>query len=371
MNYLDIIRHRRNRAIELGQCTKGMQYSSYMASVQQVLKSHDPSDVRAIERANNDLLQCKDVGPVVVHNDTTLSDLSIQYANDAYIGETLMPIAQVNKKSDVYFVYDQRNRFAYPDDQLGARGEANEINENRSTDTYSCLDYGYENFVSGDTIANQDAPLNELVDLTEAIAEGLAFRREKRIATVLTTGANYGANTTAIGAADRWDTTAGGDPIADVQAAIAALFNGMGTSRLVAFTSLDTWNVLSRHPSILDLFKFNGSSPGLATPTMFAQFLGLDDLLVGKAREDTANEGAAANYARIWGDSFGVLRVQDRPSTRNAAFGVTFRNGAPSALQWFDQRVGVKGGWYAKVSTSEAHKVTASPTGFLITTPIN
>lgn len=370
MRYEEIVKLRRDRAIENGVMTRGMAYASFRAQVNAVLKSHNPEDVLEIQTANAELMYVKDVQPGAVHNDATLTSLSVQYANDVYIGELLMPVIDVTKRSDQYAVYDQRNRFAYPDDALGPRGEANEINEGRSFETYFCKGYGYENFVSGETIAQQDAPLNELVDLTEAVAEGLMFRREKRIAAVLTTAGNYGGNTAAIGAAARWDTTAGGDPIADIQTATAALFTGKGPSRIVGFTSLDVWNVLSRHPAILDLFKFNGSSPGLATPDMIATFLGMDELLVGRAREDTSNEAASATFARIWGDSFGIIRVLDRPSIRNAAFGVTFRNGM-NAIQWFDQRVGVKGGWYAKVAAEEDHKITAAPTGYLITTPIN
>ena len=70
----------------------------------------------------------------------------------------------------------------------------------------------------------------------------------------------------------------------NIQDGVAALFNGRGASKLLGWCSLDVWNVLSRHPAILDLFKYGGTAPGLATADMIAKFFGLDGMLVSKAR---------------------------------------------------------------------------------------
>lgn len=346
---------------------KGRQYERFIAGLDETLK--DTSHL-GVKKANAAISRMKDVQPGIVHQNSTLSAISVQYANDEYIGEQLMPTVQVGKKSDVYYIYDKRMRLAYPDDKLGPRGEANEISDARSTSSYLCLPYGYENYLDGETLLNQDAPLNEMVDLVEALAEAMSFRRELRIASVLTTGANYSGNTTAIAAANRWDTGTGGQPIKDIQDAIKNTWTGRGAGSLIAFCSYDVFLVLSRHPAILDMFKYTNTSPGLATPDMIAGFFGLSRLLVGKARKDTANEGQTAAYSRIWSDVFGIVRVASRPSIRNAAFGYVFRHGSPYSIQWFDQRKGLVGGYFAKNTVSEDTKVIAGDTGYLITTPI-
>jgi len=351
---------------------RAAQYHKYMDSVDWMLKSNDPRVVAQVKQINAGLagLMHKDIATATVHQNATLSNLSVQYANEMYIGEMLMPILQVAKETDTYYSYGQSDRMQYPDDELGSRGQANEIQENRATTSYTCNPYGYSNFVSQRTLNNQDAPLDEMVDLVEAINEGLAFRRELRIATVLTTGANFGANTAAIAAGVRWDTALGGDPISDIKTAQAALWQGTGPGSFIGYCSLDVWNVLCRHPAILDLFKYGGSSPGLATPDMFAGFFGLDGLLIGKARQDSTNEATAATYSRVWGDVFGIVRVATRASIRNAVFGYTFRHLSPETNVVFDPLKGHGGGFTAQVSVSETHDVVASPTGYLITTPI-
>lgn len=349
---------------------RAQKYNALVNTTKELISSSDPKARAAVQRANAGFARLKDVSATTVHQNATLSAMSVQYANEEYIGEQLMPIVQVAKKSDVYYIYDKRARLAYPDDALGERAQANEISDSRSTASYLCKVYGYENFLDAETLENQDAPLNEMMDLVEAILEGLAFRRELRIASALTTSANYGSNTAAISAGNRWDTASGGTIIKNIQDAVKNVWMGRGQTELVAFTSYDVYLAMSRNPAILDLFKYNGSSPGLATPDMIAKFFGLSRLLVGKARKDTANEGQSASYSRVWSDVFGVLRVAARPSIRTAAFGYTLRHGVQSSTQWFDQRPGKSGGYWAKCSVSEDHKIVASDTGYLLTTVI-
>jgi len=363
LSYADIVKSQRSE--------KSISYERFMGAVKGALFSADPSEIAAVKRDNDALLRLKDVGPTTVHQNATLSTISVQYANEEYIGEQLLPVAPVGKKSDVFYKYDKRSRIAYPDDTLGARGQANEVSDGRSTDSYACAARGFENYVDGETIENQDAPLNEMVDLVEAINEGIAFKREQRIATVMTTAGNYGSNTSAVAAGSRWDTAGGGNPIKDIQSAMKEIWQGRGPSDLVGFTDYDTFLVLSRHPAILDLFKYGGMTPGLASAQMIASFFGMSKLLVGKARQDTANEGQSASYSRIWTKCFGIARVARRPSIRTASFGYTFRHGAPYTIQWFDPRAGKKGGFYAKVTVSEDYKVVANDTAFLLTTPIS
>jgi len=350
---------------------KQKKFENYLKAVKDMCEGTNPSHKAIVDKANAAMRQ-KFLTPGAVHVDATLASISVQYANEEYIGDSLMPVATVPKLSDVYFKYDKRSRLAYPDDYVGARSSPNEINDSRSTDNYSCRPYAFKNYIDALTLANQDAPLNEMVDLVQAIAEGIAFRRELRIASAMTTSGNYAnGNTVSLAAGSRWDTAGGGNPIKDIQTAVAALWNGRGATKKVGFCDLDTWNVLARHPMILDLFKYKDGNPDLAMPSMVAPWFGLDDILVGKARKDTANEAQTASYARIWPNCFGVARVASSPSIRTAAFGYTFRFGQVLTDEWFDPSLGTQGGYYARVSTKEDHKIVANDTGYLILTPIN
>lgn len=337
----------------------------YVQRVKSMLRSRDPRVVEEVRRANEALVQ-KALTPGVVHVDTTLANVSIQYANGAYMGTQLMPVVQVAHLSDRYFVYDKRSRLAYPDDYVGSRASPNELNENLITDNFSCKPYAYKEYIDNLTLENQTAPLDAMVDVVANLNEGIAFREELRIAALLGSASTYGSNFTTLGAGAGWTGT--GNPITDLQNASAALWTGRGPSKKVGFCSLNVWNALVNNAKILALFQY--SRPGLNTKQEIASVFGLDDIFVSDARKDTANESQAANYSRIWPDVFGVIRVATSPGIRSASFGYTFRFGQKDTTEWFDPSIGPKGGYYARVGLVEDHKPVAPDLGFLITNPL-
>lgn len=336
---------------------------NYSQNLKSVLRSIDPKDKEMVRRVNQQLIAMK-AASGTTHNNQTLSNVSIQYKNADYIGLELMPVVNVAKKSDDYIVYSKRDRLAGPDDQMSKRSRPNEINESRTTQTFACKDYALMNYVDNETLREQDAPLDEKVDLIEAINDVLALKREQRIASILTTPGNYGGNTAVLSGTDQWDNASNTNILAKLQDGMAATWTGAGPGELVGFTSLDVWNVISRHPSVRGLFSY--VKDGFATTDMLARYLGLSKIVVGAARQDIANEGQTASYSRIWGKFFGVIRVASSPSRRNASFGYTFRlQGDPKTDLWFDAAVGKTGGWYGRVGFSEDYKVVAPDTGFL------
>lgn len=332
----------------------------------------DPRNKALVLRANEAITRTKGVSGAV-HNDSTLTNLSVQYKNPDLIGLQLMPVVTVDKLSNKFAKYGKRDRLAIPDDAVTNRSTPNEVSETRTFDNYSCKQYALLNYLDEMELQNQDAPLNEMVDLFAAVNDALDLSEEKRIATILTTAANFPtANKTTLAGNDRWaisgveGTTS--DPIRDIQTANLAVWSGFGNTRRLGFCSADVMNALQRHTKINA--KFNYVQGGLPAKTQIANMLGLDDILVGAAWEDTANSGATAVYSRIWGNYFGVVAVAANPSTRSAHFGSTFRMGQKSSQQWFDPKIGVAGGYYGKVGMSEDHKIVASDSGYLITAAI-
>lgn len=326
------------------------------------------ADFRA--RRDVSIRELRTVTPGQVHSNAFMQNLSVQYANDEYIGLQLLPVLEVTKRSDSFPTYDKRSRIADVDDTMSDRSQANELKDGRGEGSYQVKDYGLSDYLPAATVSNEDPAFDEMMDLTEALMEAESFKIEKRCATVLTTAANFGSNTTALSGSDRWDSSAGGNPIRDIQAAIAGCWTGRGPGDLVGYCSLDVWNVLARHPLTLDLYK--GTLPGLTKMDRLAQEFGLSKILVGACREDQANSGQTASYGRIWGKGFGVVRVARRASLRNAAFGYTIRMaGHPMVHQWFDPKTGVEGSYHAKVGVSEQQKIIAADTGFFIETAIS
>lgn len=361
---------------------KALKFGRWYDEVKNILDGKTPEDQKKAIAANQSFLRglanprhrgsegesalAKAVTPASVHVDTLLSTFSTMYANSEYIGEQLMPVVPVSKRSDKYAVYPKRERLAFPDDEIGSRSKSNELEASRTTDNYSVKDYGYSNFLDLETVQNEDAPLNEMLDVVEAVNEAIAFKREKRILTIVGTSGNYGSNTTTAGT--NWNDSTGGSIVEDILAARAALWRGHTPTRLIGVCPLAVWNGgIANNAKIRDLFKYTES--GLAVTTQVARFFRLDDILITEAREDTANSGQTASYASMMtGDVFAILSVAQRPSLRSLHFGSTFRTrNSPYSTQWADPSVGVRGGVYHRTAVSEDHKVVAGDAAFLLT----
>lgn len=325
----------------------------------------DPQVAELVRMANEAILSCKAINPGTVHTNSVLSTISIQYKNEDFIGTQLCPIVPVDKPGGIFYRYSKRDRLATPDDSVGVRSMPNEISENRTTDSYATSPYALKDFVAERTLQAQDAPLNEMIDLIAAVTDAIDLREEMRIATVMTTAANFTANTTLSGTS-QWSDYVNSDPNADIIAGRDQIWSGMnGATRLVGYCGLDVYNKLRNHPKVIANFKHLA---GLKLPTrqQLAEYFELDDLLVARAWQDTANEGQSISTGRIWGKHFGMVRVAQAPSIRTAGFAYTMRFGQKVTTQWYDPAPGVEGGYHGKVGLEEQHKVCAADAGYLV-----
>jgi hypothetical protein len=341
----------------------------YIQHVKAMLQSKDAATVAAVKAANEGLVRCKSmVGSL--HQDQVLTNISIAYGNHEFIGTRLMPVVSVPQISGSWYTYDKRNGLSGPDDALGARSKANEITNAVTLSTYACKGYGLVDFIAELDLQILDEPLGDLADLVQGVNAVMDLKEEQRIATIMTTAANFPGQTAALAGADRWDTTTS-DPIADIETAIDAIWPGTGNTKKVAYMGVPVWRALQSHPAVLDRFK-NVTGGTVSRAQFMSLFPEIDEFLVGRAKNDTANEAQSAVYADIWGKQFGIAAVATSPSRRSLAFGFTLRfKGARTTHQWFDPSLGTRGGYYVKVGVEEDHKIVASDSGYLYTTVVS
>lgn len=356
---------------------RGLAYDRFQAKLLANLAHADTPALQAEIDQYNEVLRSlrdgtwrgKELSPGAVQTTPVLQDLSLMYANDEYIGTRLMPLVNVSPGilSVEVWKYLKENRFSAPSDEIGTRGKVNEVSEAVSKTATSLQRRALKEFVDAWTQQAMDNPVRELVSPTMNVLDGLALNQELRIAAIAGVAGSYGANTAAIAAADRWDTATGGDPLGAVQTALDAMWIGVGPARTVAFTSQAVYNVLVKHPAILDAYKYTRS--GRLKREELADYFEVDELLVGRARKNTANEGVTASYSRIWPNVFGVLRVAQAPSTKQAVFGITLTD-PNQQEQWYENGVGGRGGYHTQVSHADSHWVLCADCGYLLTTPI-
>lgn len=305
--------------------------------------------------------------PSDVHVDAVLSNISIKFMNEAYIGLQIMPLVPVARRSDKYYLYDRDQQFRIDDDSLTPKGLANEIDMKQTTENFSVVSHGLADWVPQEEIDNADAPLAPLSDATENLRDKLLLAHEKRIADKVQDPDNYPSGyKVQLSGTDQWDDYTNSDPLGDLQTAVEGTFQ---RANVVAM-GLDVWLKLRAHPKVLDAVKAStrqqATPGGFATPEELITLLEIQTLLIGRARENTAKRGQTGSYGRIWGKNCMAFYVEPSPGIRKASFGYTFSENRGTTFTVFDVKRGEKGATYIKDAWNEDSKVVADILGYLI-----
>lgn len=291
-----------------------------------------------------------------------LQTFDILYANEEYIGTKLLPINYSDSLTAKYKIRDKSKDLMISDDTIGTSGEANSIDVGLTEDSISLDKRALKQAIDMWAIQNMEPVIKNLIMGQDSVRQRLELAREKRIAALVSATASYGSNYQALSGSSQWLNN-GGDPIRAVEAAKAALWSGLGPTKIIGFCSEDVYRELRTHTGLIGRYT---NTPFLGR-SQIADAFELDDLFVGRARYNTANSGAAGSYSRIWGTGiFGVLKVAQVPGLNNVAFGYTFQT-QEETTSWFQEGIGGRGAQIVQVSRADQHKVTVPEAGYLFT----
>lgn len=252
-----------------------------------------------------------------VHVDRPLTQLSIAYMNEAYIGEQVFPRVSVNYKSDVFFIFDEGAWFRRRAKPRAPGNRSDRSDYALSTASYICLSYALAKAIPDEVRNNSDAPLRPDITATNFVTDGLLLDQERRIAELTTGGSglwNYSASPTT-----QWSGSAA-DPFGDIRTARDNVVSQIGRMPNVAVMSWDVWSNLQIHPDFVDRVKYTrpGGNP---EPGDLRGWFGFDKVLIGHSIFDVAVEGQTASKVFIWGDAMWMGYVPTAPALEEPAAG--------------------------------------------------
>ena len=277
-----------------------------------------------------------------IHIDRALSNFSLKFRNGAFIADMICPRIDVAKESDKYFVYGRQD-FRTTQDVRADKADINFIDSWKieSTPTYSCVEHSLADLVSDRERRNADEPLSPDFDVTENLTNMLMLNREKRVADMLTTAANFATsgNTVTLSGTEQWnDSSFDSDSATDAiearidtgkEAVRAAI--GMDPNTIVIPAAIA--KVIKRDSAVRDLIRYTDNSllvNGDLPPTLWNM-----NVLVPGAVYDSAEEGQDFSGSDIWGNHVLLAYVSPNPRTpRTMTLGLTFQSQARSTAKW-------------------------------------
>ncbi len=292
-----------------------------------------------------------------VHVDQLLSQVSIKYRNDNYIAQEVFPRIPVKKSSDLYRVYDRN--FRLPETSRAHNGEAREHNFTVSNETYVLERHALKEHVSDEQAANYD--ISDLrADTVEELTDKIMLRKEKSVADVVTTKANWSQNVS-LAAAGQWSlNTTTSNPITLMDTASTSVLESCGKVPNYAVVPRAVMLAAKNHDSVIDRVKYTSAE---ITPNMLAALFDLDQMLVPTSIIDSAAEGATESIGAVYSDNIFVGYKPDRAGPMKASAGYMFEMTMPLVKRW---RVEERDSEAIEVNVNYTPRIVSSLSGYLI-----
>jgi len=272
-----------------------------------------------------------------VHVDSALTNISIAYLQNAshFVAHRVFPNVPVTKQSDRYFIFN-REDFNRDEAQrrapgTGSSGSGYELD---TTPTYFADVYAHHHDVPDQVRSNADAAVDPERAATEFVMHKLLIRREKNWANTFFTGGVWDndvdgvASSPASGETIQWSDDSNGDPIGDIREAKSTVLENTGFEPNTLVVGQKVMDALVDNPDIVDRVKYSGgvgnTSPAMVNEQTLAALFGIDRIIVSKAIENTANQGASASHSFINGNKALLCYAAPSPSLMTPTAGYTF-----------------------------------------------
>lgn len=258
-----------------------------------------------------------------IHIDVALTNVSVGFENNSFVGERLFPTVPVLKQSNKYYVFGRETWSVHLD--IRAPGtEANEIPGYQvSTDTYFANEHALQVAVTDEERQNADAPFDPDRDGAELVTEKVLLGREVAMKTLVTTAANYpGGGTTTLSGTAQWNDYVNSNPIGDIRTGIRWVNSQIFRNPNTAVIPYQVMSQLEDHPDFIERIKY--SERGIMTPEIIASVLGIENVIIPSGGQNTANPGQAVSLGYVWGKDVVLAYVPQRAGLRIPAFGYEF-----------------------------------------------
>ncbi len=259
-----------------------------------------------------------------LHIDVLLSNVAIGYFQENNIAGMIAPVVQVGKQSDAYAIYSRADALRIENTRRSPGTEANKVSRTISSSTYYAQNYALKYPVTIEDRENAD-PIhrqNIINDGARYITDKLALDWENRVSTLVNNTSNVGSSAAV---ASEWDAAASSDPLGDMNTALDNVQDLTGARGNRIVMGLAAWRSLRRNDQILNRLFGSNNGGGYANRQQVASLLEVDELLVGGAYRNSANEAQAESLVNIWGDNVLAYYAPSAPSRDAPSFMYSFR----------------------------------------------
>ncbi len=180
--------------------------------------------------------------------------------------------------------------------------------------------HGLEDIVTKRDYANWNEPFKAEDNRVKALQTLLYLAKEKGLADQLGNTSVITQNTTLVGA-DKYSDKLNSDPVGDFSTARLTIFDNSGEEANTAIINFALKEALRYHPQLLDYLGYKYDRPGGLTDAELASVMGVQKMLIGTAKYNSAKEGQTPALANVWGNNVIFAVCPDKASLGEMGLG--------------------------------------------------
>jgi hypothetical protein len=259
----------------------------------------------------------------LAHLDQFLTNYSIVYRNQDFVGSRLFPDFPVSKQNDRYPIFGFERFKAYNTERAPG-GEANEAPGWRmSNDEFYCDGKAQKQLIPDELRSKWDFSTGPEVFTTETLADIIDKQREIQIFNLLMNSTAIPSTTLAT--TGQWSDFQNSDPVAAITAQRSTILLNSTKEPNTLLVGYPVWLQLIQHPIILDRFKSTALPLGYPSDQQLAGLFNVDNFIVAKSLYDTAQQGIPHVLNYIWGKNAILAYVPPGLGQLMITPGTTFR----------------------------------------------
>lgn len=268
--------------------------------------------------------------------DKLLTNVSNIYKPEGFVADKLLTPLPVLQDSGILPSYGNDHLRLVNTNNFG-KGRARLVSSisRDITKKYLIIPHELRGEVSEQDYRNVELPYDAEKDETMGLTSLIQVEKEYNLASVLTDTSIITQNTT-LSSGTLWSAYSTSNPVADIAAAQAAVFQGCGRPANKAVMSWAVYNILRYHPQVLENLGFKDNRKGTLTSDEIAMFLNVSEVHVAQASYNAAKEGQADNLQPIWGKDLVLLHAPNAAEKQQVSLGYNcyLRGGQRRVKKW-------------------------------------
>jgi len=294
-----------------------------------------------------------------------LTNMSVHYMNEEYIAGKVLPDIAVKNESDQYWVYNSDRRL---EDTYRANGAlANQATWDASTSSYIVREHSLKDVITDRDYNNADSALQLEKHTMENLIDKILMRQEYEVHKLLFTTTTFSNNATLTSATSWKYHTTTSAPIANVLSATGYIIEQSGKRPNKMVMNWDVFAALKENPNVYGRIQY--VERAIITEQILASLFDVQQVHVGTAVYNSAQEGLSDDLGEIWGGDCVLGYFKDNAGLRDASAAGIFRvkqYGSPYKVKkWREEDVE---GNYIEVQSMYVPKAIATSCAYLFKT---